>query len=106
MKPFSHSGALSTQQKLYNYRMCRGTVVVEIVFGRLKACWRRLSKQNYMNVDNVPTVVGACCILHNICQIHGDNFNDKWLNEINDVVPSGSTEEIPSTAGGGGESTR
>ena len=106
MKPFPHSGALSAQQKLYNYRMCRGRVVIEIAFGRLKARWRRLSKQNDMNVDNVPTVVGACCILHNICQIHGGNFNDEWLNEINDVDPSESTEETLSTAGGSGESTR
>ena len=59
MKPFPHSGALSAQQKLYNYRMCRGRVVVEIAFGRLKARWKRLSKQNDMNVGNVPTVVGA-----------------------------------------------
>ena len=33
---------------------------------------RRLSKQNDMNVDNVPTVMGACCILHNVCQIQGN----------------------------------
>ena len=46
MKPFPHSGALSAQQNLYNYRMCRGRVVVEITFGRLKARWKRLSKQN------------------------------------------------------------
>ena len=35
-----------------------------------------------MVVENVPTVVGACCILHNICQIHGDTFNEEWLQDI------------------------
>ena len=103
MKPFPHSGALSAQKKLYNYRICRGRVVVEIAFGRLKARWRRLSKQNDMSVDNVPTVVCACCILHNICQIHKENFNDEWLD---DVDPSASMEETSSTVGGSGESTR
>ena len=77
--------------------------MVEIAFGRLKARWRRLSKQNDMNVDNVPTVVGACCILHNICQINGDNFNDEWLDDVN---CSSSMEETSSTGGGSGESTR
>ena len=28
MEPFPHSGSLTAQQKLYNYRMCRGRVVV------------------------------------------------------------------------------
>jgi len=37
MKPFPHSGSLSAAQKQYNYRMCRGRVVVEIAFGRMKA---------------------------------------------------------------------
>lgn len=55
MKPFPHSGALSSHQKLYNYRICRGRVVVEIAFGRLKARWRRLSKQNDMNVGLLHT---------------------------------------------------
>ena len=106
MKPFPHFGALSAHQKLYNYRICRGRVVVEIAFGRLKARWRRLSKQNDMDVENVPTVVGACCTLHNICQVHGDNFLDEWLNEINDVNPSTSLEEVTPTQQGSGESTR
>ena len=105
MKPFPHSGALSSQQKLYNYRICRGRVVVEIAFGQLKARWRWLSKQNDMNVENVPAVVGACCTLHNICQIHGDIFNDEWLNEINDADPSNPLDET-STTQGSGVSTR
>ena len=45
--------------------------MVENAFGRLKARWRHLIKQNDMAVKNVPKVVTACCILHNICEIHG-----------------------------------
>ena len=45
MKPFSHSPTLSQEQKHFNYVLSRAPVVVEIAFGRLKAWWRRLSKQ-------------------------------------------------------------
>ena len=72
-----------------------------VAFGCLKARWRRLLKQNDMNVENVPTVVGACCILHNICQIYGNNFNDEWLNEINNADLSNSLNETTTTQGSG-----
>ena len=102
MKPFPHSRSLTSQQKLYNYRMCRGRVVVELAFGRLKACWRRLSKQNDMFVENVPTVVGACCVLHNICQIHGDAFNNEWLRGMSHTGNISGNDD--NTGGRGGES--
>ena len=39
MKPFAHSPKLSQEQKLFNYKLSRARVVVEIAFGRLKARW-------------------------------------------------------------------
>lgn len=86
---------LTNRQKTFNYRICRGRVVVEMAFGCLKARWRHLSKQNDMSIDNVPNVVAACCVLHNICEIHGDEFNNQWLQEIEEALPSSSTP--PST---------
>ena len=32
-----------------------------------------------MHVKEVPELVGACCVLHNICQQHGEGFNEQWL---------------------------
>ena len=52
---------------------------MELAFGRLKACWRRLLKRNDMLVTNVHNVIAACCMLHNICEIHGGVFNEEWL---------------------------
>ena len=72
---------LTQKQKKFNYRLSRARIVVENAFGRLKARWRRLLKQNDMDVTSVPKVVTACCILHNVCEIHGDMFDDDWLEE-------------------------
>lgn len=32
-----------------------------------------------MFVENVPCVVAACCIFHNICVIHEEAFDDDWI---------------------------
>ena len=89
IKPFPMTSSISGQQKTFNYRICRGRVVVEIAFGRFKAQWRRLIKQNDMLVENVLNIVAACCVLHYICEIHGDTFNDEWMQALDgDSVPS------------------
>ena len=82
IKPFAFSSTLTTRQKTFNYRLSRARVVVEIAFGRLKARWRRLSKQIDMHIDNVPHIIVACCVLHNMCEIHHDSFNEEWLQKL------------------------
>ena len=54
--------------------------MVENAFGRLKARWRRVLKRNDMNTDNIPHVIAATCVLHNICEVHHEHFNDAWLH--------------------------
>ena len=44
MKPYNQPSVDSAEKSTYNYRISRGLIVVEIAFGRLKACWRRLLK--------------------------------------------------------------
>ena len=101
VKPFQFSSSLTPQQKNFNYRLSRARVVVEIAFGRLKARWRRLSKQIEMDIKNVPHVIAACCVLHNLCEIHGDSFNEEWLQEVDlmDQPESDATSQLPSRTG-------
>ena len=35
-------------------------------------------------MNDASKVVAACCVLHNICEIHGDAFDDDWLNGTDD----------------------
>ena len=81
-KPFPYSSDLTTQQHTYNYRISRGRIVAENAFGRLKARWRRLMKRNDMYMHNVHVAAAAACVLHNICEIHHDQFNDAWVVDM------------------------
>ena len=93
MKPFSQNVAVTPQHRTYNYRISRARIVVENAFGRLKARWRRLMKRNDMHMENIPTVITATCVLHNLCEVHGETFNESWLHE----AESGSSFPQPST---------
>ena len=69
-KPFAHNSNLTSSQRSFNYHLSRACILVENAFGRLKTRWRRLMKSNDMTIDNNPCVVIACCILHNMCEVH------------------------------------
>jgi len=79
IKPFSDCGRLTEKQQGFNYHVSRARCVVENAFGRLKGRWRSLMKRNDTDIRFLPTLATACCVLHNICEIHGDDFNDEWL---------------------------
>ena len=59
--------------------MCRAQIVTEIAYSHLKARWCRLLKRNDMNIDNIPHVITAACVIHNICKVYHEQFNDAWL---------------------------
>ena len=31
---------------------------------------------------DVPQVIAACCVQHNVCEIHGDAFNEQWMEGV------------------------
>ena len=54
-----------------------------------------------MHIDNVPHTIVACCVLHNMCEIHHDSFNQEWLQEVDLDQPEHHTSaEFPSGHGG------
>ena len=44
-----------------------------------------MRKKLSVQLEDVPDIVASCCVLHNICQIHGDNFDESW-HDPTDVV--------------------
>ena len=46
-----------------------------------------------MDVDHIPNIITACCVLHNICGVHGETFVNSWMDDVPD-----DTEELHSNA--------
>lgn len=65
MKPFSRD-TLTKERRIYNYRLSRARRVVENAFGILSSRFRVFQTAINLDVENVVTVVLACCSLHNI----------------------------------------
>ena len=102
MKPFPDRG-LSDDRRRYNYRMSRARMVVENAFGRLKGRWRRLLKRNDMSLERVPTVIAACGVLHNICEVFKESYDERWNTEDDDDRPQPNTsteDEVDSSRPG------
>ena len=93
MKPYPETAATTAEQKCYNYRQSRARMVVENAFGRLKGRWRCLLKRMDCKLENVPHAVSACIVLHNMCELYGDNFLKKWTDHSStgSLVPSTCT---------------
>ena len=63
-----------------------------------------MMKQNERNVSIASNIITACCILHNMCEIHGDTFNEEWLEDVNmeesDKTQSSATTTTSRNSGG------
>ena len=77
---------MHNREIVHNYEVCRARIVTEIAYGRLKARWHRLLKRNDMNIDNIPHVITAACVLQNICEVHYEHFNDAWLQTEGEYI--------------------
>jgi len=71
MVPFKDYGSLSAKELTFNKKLSKTRVCIENTFGILKSRFRKL---NYVDCDikHVPDVITACCVLHNMCMLEGD----------------------------------
>ena len=53
-----------------------------------------------MKIDKMCNAVTACCILYNICEIHQDEFDEEWLEEVEESSgpSSGVSSLLPSSS--------
>ncbi|CAH3046151.1 unnamed protein product, partial [Porites lobata] len=79
MKPYVDRGNLSAEELQFNNLLSITRVVVENGYGRLKGRFPALAKRLDLNVNNCCTVIAACCVLHNFCEIMKEEFEEQWL---------------------------
>ena len=79
MKPYPETSSTTSHTKKFNYRQSRARMVVENAIGRLKGRWRCLQKRLHFKLANVPNIVGACVVMHNICEQYSDVCLDEWM---------------------------
>uniref|UniRef100_A0A8C5LSG9 DDE Tnp4 domain-containing protein n=1 Tax=Leptobrachium leishanense TaxID=445787 RepID=A0A8C5LSG9_9ANUR len=77
-------------QVRFNLRLERARSVSEIALLRLRARWQYLLAPP--DCTFLPTLVLACCVLHNICETHEQSFDSHWL----EGVDTGDTPSTPS----------
>ncbi|XP_048844705.1 uncharacterized protein LOC125716453 [Brienomyrus brachyistius] len=82
LKSYTPSPRLTPGQRAFNDRLNRTRDVLDATFLRLKARWQCLYKHNDCGLDLVPSMILACCILHNVCEVHRDSVLDEWLDEV------------------------
>ena len=55
---------------------------MEHAFGRLKGRWRSLLKRNDTTMQYIIQQTAACCILHNLCEMQEEEFEEDWRVDV------------------------
>jgi hypothetical protein len=66
-------------------------MAVERAFGMLKRRWRMLLKRIDMPLRTIPDIVTTCLCLHNLCIIHGDEFDLNWAKSAEEDMKKTSS---------------
>ena len=74
MVPFKNTGNLSAAQLRSNRKLSMGRVNIENTFALLKCRFRRL-KFISADIDRIPKIFKACCVLHNIALHYSDDLD-------------------------------
>ena len=71
MKEFASGGTTKVEQ-FYSYKLSSARIAIECSFGRLKTRWSCLRRAMDINMEDLPYVIYACFVLHNICEINNE----------------------------------
>ncbi|KAH0653075.1 hypothetical protein KY285_030609 [Solanum tuberosum] len=80
---------LTWTQHAFNEKVGEVQKVAKEAFMRMKARWSCLRKRTEVKLQDLPVVLGACCVLHNICEMRGEQLNPELRFDLFDdeMVP-------------------
>ncbi|XP_053317762.1 uncharacterized protein LOC128490005 [Spea bombifrons] len=80
LTPYTQDSRQSQSQAKFNLGLERARSVAEIALLRLRSRWQYLlDPPDYVFL---PTLVLACCVLHNMCETHEQRFDPRWLEGV------------------------
>nr|KYP38516.1 Putative nuclease HARBI1 [Cajanus cajan] len=71
---------LTWTQHAFNEKIGEVRRVAKDAFGRLKARWGCLQKRTEVKLQDLPLVLGACCVLHNICELKNEEMDPHFFS--------------------------
>ncbi|XP_016754869.2 protein ALP1-like [Gossypium hirsutum] len=86
---------LTWTQHGFNEKIGEIQRVAKEAFGRLKGRWRCLLTRTDVKLPDLAVVVGACCVLHNICELKGEGFDPDLRSEFFDDDDDDDDEMVP-----------
>ncbi|KAJ0030027.1 protein ALP1-like [Pistacia vera] len=66
---------LTWTQHAFNEKIGEIQRVAKDAFARLKGRWSCLQKRTEIKLQDLPVVLGACCVLHNICEMSNEEMD-------------------------------
>ncbi|KAJ0885920.1 putative harbinger transposase-derived nuclease domain-containing protein [Helianthus annuus] len=72
--PYTHQN-LTWSQHTFNQRLGEIEMIAKEAFMRLKGRWGCLQKRIEVKLQELPMVLGACCVLHNICEMNNEEMD-------------------------------
>ncbi|KAI4380283.1 hypothetical protein MLD38_006490 [Melastoma candidum] len=75
---------LTWTQHAFNEKIGEVQGVTRDAFARLKGRWSCLQKRTEVKLQDLPVVLGACCVLHNICEMRGEAMDEELKFELMD----------------------
>lgn len=80
---------LTWTQHAFNEKIGEIQRVAKDSFARLKGRWSCLQKRTEVKLQDLPVVLGACCVLHNICEMRNEEIEPELMIQLMDdeMVP-------------------
>ena len=75
---------LTWTQHAFNEKIGEIQKVAIGAFARLKGRWSCLQKRTEVKLQDLPVVLGACCVLHNICEMRNEELDPEHRFELVD----------------------
>ena len=76
------NGGSTSQEQYFGYKLCSARNVIECAFGRLKACFSVLRREMDINLIDLPTVIYACFVLNNFCEVNKEMISDDRVRAV------------------------